>query len=133
MSDVRSSGGIFLGRLPAHTNYESRFQRVLERLVKGFFFKLHRRRLPKTFQIVIVESPTEDCWREMGQIADGLAQNGCYEPMVNVFRLWSTYEQNRRDVTFLYMVFLEAKDFLCFTVPIDDWHNPRYLQPISGM
>jgi len=129
ISEVRSPGGILLGNLPAHTNYEPRFYRVLERIVKGFFFKLHLRRLPDGFAVVVFESPTKEFWDQIPDLREALARNGCFQPMQGIFRLWSTGEEERPDVTMWYMIFLEAKDFLCLTAPKDKWCDPLYLQP----
>jgi len=131
VDEIRSPGGIILGDLPAHTKYEPRFYRVLERIVKGFFFKLHGRRLPGNCSVVVTESPTKEFWDEIQDLKEALARNGCFQPMQNVFRLWSTGEEERPDVTLWYMIFLEAKDFLCLTAPENKWDDPLYLQPPS--
>jgi hypothetical protein len=129
LHEARCAGGIILGNLPAHTNYEPRFYRVLQRIVKGFFFKLRGRRLPSDFTIVVTESPTKKFWDDTQDLKEALARNGCFEPMHNVFRLWRTAEKERPDVTLWYMIFLEAKDFLCLTAPRSQWNDPVYFQP----
>ncbi len=129
VSEIHSPGGIILGSLPGHRRYEPRFYSVLERIVKGFFFKLSGTQLPSEYRVVIWESPTQELWEQIPDVREGLLANGCFQPMHNVFRLWSTTEKQRPSVTMWYMVFLEAKDFLCLTAPKEEWGLPSYLQP----
>ena len=122
----RSPGGILLEALPAHTNYQPRFQRVLDRIVRGFFFKLRGRRVPDDFAVVVNESPKAAFWEENQDLKHALVANGCLQPMEGVFSLWSTAEQRRPDITAWYMIFLEAADFLCWTTPKVEWKGPLY-------
>jgi len=83
--------------------------------------------LPDDFVVVVNESPSEVFWNENHDLAADLARNGCFCPMKGVFRLWSTAEAERPDVTLWYMEFLESKAFLCLTAPRDEWDEALYL------
>lgn len=115
--ETHSPGGIYLGDLPVHTGYEERFYRVLERIIKGYFYKHHKRRLPDDYTVKIHESPPADFWRENQDLLNDLVANRCFQPMEGVFRLWNTCESKLSDVSIWYMILLEAKDFFCITVP----------------
>lgn len=45
-TDVRSQGGVYLGRAPAFPIDRPRIQTVIEKIVKGLYFKHKKRRLP---------------------------------------------------------------------------------------
>jgi len=96
--EAYSESGIFLGVKPATKLEWHRIERVLERIVKGLFFRKNKQLIPSNHELII-KIPNLELGNELCQFPFEEIENICD----GIFRYW-LYEQNDESFTSLWLM-----------------------------